>query len=99
MVGAKTKFSFGDYEMEDAVAIVVDANTPALIVPRTEATDLLKFYSGYVLLHESDQQLFTALQLSLGGDFETKPGLDYVAGEETTAERKIREWKALQENV
>lgn len=76
--------------MEDTVAITIDENSPAVIVPRDEAMSVYQKYLDLTLTHPMDQKLFRALVVALG--ILSKPVLAYSEGQESFAEIKLREW-------
>jgi hypothetical protein len=78
--------------MEDTVAIIVDPNSPALVVPRQEAEEVYERYSQLELRHEADQKLFRALVSALNPM--PKPALTYGPSEKSFAELKLEEWRS-----
>jgi hypothetical protein len=77
--------------MGDTVAITIDDNSPAIVVPRDAAQDVYNKYLDLTLTHPMDLKLFAALTVGLG--VMSKPELAYSTGQESFAEIKLREWK------
>lgn len=77
--------------MPDKIAITLDANSDAIIVPRADAIATRNFYYAHTLVHEVDIKLNNALIMALG-PVEVKPRLTVNDGALSTAERKLREW-------
>lgn len=76
---------------EDKIAITLDADSDAIIVPRGDAIATRNFYHEHTLVHEMDIQLNNALIMALG-PVEIKPRLTVNDGALSTAEQKLAGW-------
>jgi hypothetical protein len=80
---------------EEFVALTVQPEEAAIIVPRNQAQEVYEKYTQLTLEHPLDLALFRALVVGLA--ITPKAKLAYSQGEQPFAERKIEEWRSRQE--